>query len=86
MYEKCQICGRWDNLETHHLLNGQGIRRKADKYHLTIRICRYCHNNIHTRPARFIYLKKLAQKKVMQEQGWDKERFIKEFGKNYLED
>ena len=32
------------------------------------------------------YLKQYGQRKAMEEQGWTTEDFIREFGKNYLED
>lgn len=37
------------------------------------------HNNLDS----MLYLKQMGQKKVMEEQGWDRKRFIREFGKDY---
>lgn len=49
-----------------------------------------CHifgkNAVHQNWDVDLKVKRYGQKKVMLEQGWTIERFIQEFGKNYLED
>lgn len=83
MVHKCFICGRYAHTDTHHLLPG-AKRQKADKYGLVAEMCRECHRKVHDHPKDFMWLREVAQQTVMQEQGWDTERFIKEFGRNYL--
>lgn len=80
----CEICGAYGFCHVHHVLNGYGNRRKADKYGLIISVCPRCHDSIHRNPEEYRYLKQEAQRKVMQEQGWTVSDFIREFGKNYL--
>jgi hypothetical protein len=46
---ECEICGRYDYLEEHHLIPGIANRKISDKYGLTINICRACHQNIHNK-------------------------------------
>jgi len=53
-------------------------------------LCHWCHNEppngVHHNRARANLLKQRAQIMLMREQGWTKEDFIREFGKNYLDD
>jgi len=85
----CFLCDCWDELETHHIFQG-ALRKKADKYKLTVKLCRGCHQysqeSAHRDREIRTYLRKWAQAKAMREQGWTKEQFIIEFGKNYLSD
>jgi hypothetical protein len=89
--ERCFLCqrnGATDKLENHHIFNGP-YRKKSEKYGLKVKLCHHdCHifgpNAVHNNQERDNRLKQLGQIKVMHEQGWDTERFIKEFGKNYL--
>ena len=85
----CFLCDCWDELETHHIFQG-ALRKKADKYNLTVKLCRGCHQysqeSAHRDREIRTYLRKYAQAKAMREQGWTKEQFIIEFGKNYLSD
>lgn len=92
--DTCYICdmlgcytGDW--LECHHIFNG-AYRKKSEKYGLTVMLCHQHHNErpygVHfNRHNRMIFCR-MAQRKAMQENGWTIEEFIKEFGKNYLED
>lgn len=53
-----------------------------------VRLCHYCHNEppygVHHNKEIRQKLRAYAQQKAMQENGWDTERFIQEFHKNYL--
>lgn len=53
-------------------------------------LCHPCHNEpplgVHHNRERANILKQRYQRIVMKEQGWDTERFILEFGKNYLQE
>ncbi len=86
---KCYFCGSYRNIEKHHVFGGS-LRKKSDKYGLVVDLCHWCHNEppngVHFNRERSLILKRMAQKKVMQEHGWTKETFIREFDKNYLEE
>lgn len=81
----CDICGRWDYLDTHHIFEGS-LRRKSTKYGLVIRICRKCHDDIHNHPLDHLDLKRESQKECMERMHWTIEDWHKQMGKSYLED
>jgi hypothetical protein len=88
---KCFLCGRngsTDPLDDHHIFNGP-YRKKSEKYGLKVKLCHHdCHifgkESVHQNQDVDDILKEHGQLKVMQEQGWTTERFIKEFGRNYI--
>lgn len=88
----CFLCGRngsADPLDEHHIFPGKN-RDKSEKYGLVVDLCHYsCHifgpNSAHRDPDVRLMLSRYGQKKVMEEQGWTTEDFIREFGKNYLD-
>lgn len=84
-YTTCFMCNRTTQCDTHHLLPGSN-RRKSDKLGLVVPLCRECHNYVHANPKETQWLKAYGQEKAMREQGWDTERFIKEFGRNYIDE
>lgn len=87
----CWLCGkngRLDPLDRHHIFGGSR-RKKSEKYGLWVYLCHFechefgpdaAHNNAETMQA----LHEYGQRKAMEEQGWTKEQFIIEFGKNYI--
>ena len=87
----CWLCGRngaADPLDRHHIFGGP-YRRKSEKYGLVVPLCHHdchifgryaAHKNAETAAALHAY----GQEKAMREQGWTVERFIQEFGKNYI--
>lgn len=80
--DRCFICGSMQTLETHHCLHG--IRRKmADKYGLTVRLCRSCHMNVHDHGINDKYLEQTAQ--VVFEAKHGHQKWMDVFGKNYAE-
>ena len=89
--QKCWLCGRngaTDPLDRHHIYPGP-YRKKSEKYGLVVDLCHYsCHifgvNAAHNNKETMLRIKQYGQKKAMEEQGWTKEQFIAEFGKNYL--
>lgn len=85
--EPCELCGRWDYLQKHHVFEGVSLRRKSEQYseYCTIRICYRCHDDIHRHPLKYIGLKQKAQAALMEGLGWTMEEWHIEFGKNYLE-
>lgn len=86
---RCFLCGKYGPVERHHVFPGP-FRKKSEQYGLVVDLCHNCHNEppygVHHNRERANILKARAQYMVMREQGWDTERFIKEFGKNYRED
>ena len=84
---RCLICHSQQWLEWHHVFNA-ALKKKSEKYGLMARLCHYCHNEppdgVHQNKEIRLKLQALAQKKAMEHYGWDTDRFIKEFYKNYL--
>lgn len=89
--KKCYLCGAngaQDPLDRHHIFPG-AYRKKSEKYGLIVYLCHSkCHifgkDAVHRNERQMRRVKRYGQLKVMREQGWSEERFIKEFGKNYL--
>lgn len=89
----CWLCGRngaEDPLDHHHIYGG-AYRKKSEKYGLVVLLChsechifgRYAaHNNAETMRA----LRRWGQEKAMRENGWTVQDFVREFGKNYIEE
>ena len=90
---RCWLCGKngsADPLDRHHIF-GAANRSKSEKYGLVVLLChRECHifgkNSVHQSADTMKMLRQFGQKKAMEENGWSTEDFIREFGKNYLED
>jgi len=84
---ECFICGSHVWIEAHHIFGGPN-RKKSDKLGLVVDLCHYCHNEppngVHHNREAMLELRRYGQQKAMREQGWTKEQFIKEFGRNYL--
>lgn len=80
----CEICHKWRALEHHHVFNGP-FRSKSEMYGAVVEICRECHDDLHHRhPAKYKWLKREWQDKLMAWNEWSEEDFIREFGRNYL--
>ena len=89
----CWLCGKngnGDPLDKHHVFGG-AYRDKSERYGLTVYLCHNschifgpyaAHRNAGTRLA----LRRWAQKKAMEDNNWTTEDFLREFGKNYLEE
>lgn len=87
---KCFLCGRTTGLDHHHIF-GAAYRKKSEKYGLVVDLCHdTCHifgpGAVHQNRDVMLEVKRYGQRKAMQENGWSKEDFIREFGKNYLEE
>lgn len=88
---RCWLCGKngaGDPLERHHIFQGP-LRDKSEKYGLVVYLCgSECHRegkrSVHRCRETRDELMKWGQRKAMDEQGWDVERFREEFGKNFL--
>lgn len=86
----CGMIGYVEPLDKHHIFFG-ALRSKSEKYGLTVYLHHNrCHifgdNSVHKNARINRKLQAFAQKKAMDHYGWDVERFIKEFYKNYLEE
>lgn len=85
--EQCILCNRprecW-----HHCFGGHGRRSISEREGLVVPLCNACHNmtnkSVHFNKQIDLLVKKLAQKKF--EEHHTRERFIKLFGRNYLDD
>jgi hypothetical protein len=92
MVNKCFLCGKngqQDRLEKHHIFGGAN-RKKSEKYGLYVFLCgNECHRNgkyaVHKNKDTMLFLHKYGQQKAMEEQVWTIDKFIEEFGKNYME-
>ena len=77
----CDICLKWRALERHHVF-GASFRDKSEKYGAVVEICRECHDDLHHRhPAKYKWLKREWRDRLMAENGWSTEDFIREFGR-----
>ena len=79
---KCMICGRSDNVTTHHLLCGAN-RRAADRHGLTIPLCGQCHDRVQI-DGRSMAISKAIGQLVYMLGGKSRQEFIAEFGQDYL--
>lgn len=85
MVKTCRICGR-AAADRHHVFGG-AKRKKSEEYGLVVWLCRECHDRVHFgESGRKLMdaLRKEAQAKFEREHP-DKD-FLKEFGRNYLDD
>ncbi len=86
----CFFCGRngnGDPLERHHVFGG-AYRKKSDKYGAVVWLCgNKCHRegpqSMHKNVYNNRFLKRIFQRRIMEREHWDMDRWIKEFGKNY---
>lgn len=87
---ECYICGSSGPLHLHHIFFGTANRKVSDKYGLTCKLCLYCHtegkNAVHKNAEVANRLHKVGQIHAMAVLGWDADRFLKEIGRNYLDD
>lgn len=81
--DRCYLCGR-KATETHHLMNGVGLRKKSDQDGLTVRLCRECHARIHFDPNLQNAMKQEAQR-IFEATHTHKE-WMARYHKNYLDE
>ena len=82
--KQCFFTGRTDNLQKHHVMNGNGLRPKAEKYGLWVWLTATEHERIHSAAgtADRIDLKRTAQAKF--EETHTRAEWMALFHKNYL--
>jgi hypothetical protein len=86
----CYWCGRNAyadafGLDEHHVFGGPR-RKLSEKYGLKVYLChRRCHlYGVHLNAEMSNALKARVQSIAMEHYGWDTEKFIEIFGKNYI--
>ena len=91
---RCYLCGeapRFDDpLDLHHVFPGP-LRRKSEKLGLVVRLHHSrCHifgpESVHRCGEVSRSLKAMAQRRCMEAYGWNMEKWMDEFYKNYLEE
>lgn len=82
--QNCYNCGRQGLLCRHEPLDGIGRRQKSKALGLWVWLCPDCHRFVHQNPAEADMLRADCQRAAMTEYGWDTEKFISEFNKNYI--
>ena len=83
MTGNCEYCGKWAELDRHHLIGGTGNKQLSERYNLTMCLCRECHRKAHEDPAMYKRLHQIGERIWISKYGTI-EDFIKVFGKNYL--
>lgn len=84
MWAKCEICGKYDFCDVHHVY--AGTRRKiADRLGLKVTLCQRCHDDVHAHPAKYEWLKAEVQRRYMEQNGIDTQDFIEIMGRSYLD-
>lgn len=83
----CWRCGRSHEKLDRHELWGGALRSKSKRLGVWVMLCHQsCHlDGVHKYAKEAERLRIHGQRIAMKTYGWDKEKFIKEFGKNYVE-
>lgn len=90
---ECFLCGRngaTGPLDRHHIFGGP-FRKKSERLGLVVYLCHNrCHifgpQAAHQNRETMQKLHEYGQRKAMEEHGWTTDDFIREFGRNYLEE
>lgn len=69
-----------------HEVYGGPNRQKSKRLGLWLCLCPTHHAIMHAEPRKAQALKREMQRRAMDTYGWTTERFIREIGRNYLED
>lgn len=77
-------------MDKHHIYGG-AYRSKSERYGLVVDLCHEsCHifgrNAVHHNAQTMRSLRRWGQEKAMRENNWTTADFIREFGKDYLEE
>lgn len=80
----CAECGSRIWVEVHHCIHGTGLRKLADKYHLVVGLCHYCHMRLHDKDhkmdRKYQHMAMVAFERHHQDLD-----FLKIFGRRYYE-
>lgn len=82
--ETCFLCCIEGQLAHHHLIGGP-YRKKSDALGLVVPLCPKCHEKVHNCRKSMLQLRRYAER-TMLSAGWTREKWISEFGKDYLDD
>jgi hypothetical protein len=90
VYGRCFLCGKWGNLEKHHIFGG-AYRKKSEKFGLIVGLCGIeCHREgpyaAHKNAETMRKLREYGQIKYMQEHNATIDEFRAMFGRNYLDE
>lgn len=83
--EICEVCKKRiiGVKNAHHIMNGNGYRKKCDEDNLIIYLHPTCHMWLHNHPISMRAFKMRAQRYYEKEIG-TRRQFIKRYGKSYL--
>jgi len=83
----CYICGAAGYMEEHHVFYGSANRKKSEKWGVKVHLCYRHHRDlmdgVHGNAKLDRWLKQEGQQAF--ERIYGHEKFMKEFGKNYIE-
>lgn len=83
----CWMCGYEPETLQRHEIFGGPFRRKSKELGLWVLLCAECHHNVLPRyPDERRTMQAAAQIAAMLAYDWTRSDFIREFGKNYLEE
>ena len=86
--KRCYICDSYGYVEEHHIFYGTANRKLSERHGLKVYLCYNHHRDtvsgVHFNKDLYMRLKKIGQQ--YYEKQHSREEFIREFGKNYLED
>lgn len=84
----CYLCGSRRLIEEHHIFFGYGYRDLSEEHGMKVYLCLECHREgpeaVHRCRETDLYLKRTAQEEFEKQN--TRQRFIKIFGKSYLDD
>ncbi len=85
-YPRCYLCGVTSGKLDRHEIFGASNRAKSKRKGLWVYLCHTpCHlQYAHGDGKIAIRLKQAGQRAAMERYGWSVERFVSEFGKNYV--
>lgn len=82
------FAGRLVALKNTIYMAGGALRRKSERYGLTVTLCHTCHNEppfgVHYNRPTMLALKQRAQRHAMDFYGWSTDDFVQKFYKNYI--
>lgn len=85
--KECYVCGTTYNLHDHHIFFGTSNRKHSERYGLKVWLCAYHHNmsneGVHFNKPLDMKLKTMAQE-YYETHINTREKFMEEFGRNYL--
>lgn len=86
--EVCFLCGRYGQLETHHIFGGNPNRKLSEKYGLKVHLCCRCHRDnkegVHGNQKKMEQLHRIGQRTF--EKNYSREKFMELFKRNYLDE